>query len=201
MTIIDSFKANATSVEFTWPADVIGLERIMLSAHGDLQRLLSSFFARPIEINRIYAHTSPRTHVASPEAPLTQNREVHLLCSRKTVCVATSTVTITSPLCERLFLDEKYAIGQMFRKMGTAPEFALLDCGASIENGKRKLWRRYILATEGFECDITEVFPDRDMFLRGESWLEEALDHDAHHRNQDLPHAGSDAHHIAANLL
>jgi hypothetical protein len=59
MAVIDSFKANTTSVEvfilvflvhirvsksyqlqFSWPADVTGLERIMLSAHGDLQRLL-----------------------------------------------------------------------------------------------------------------------------------------------------------------
>jgi len=26
--------------QFSWPADISGLERIMLSAHGDLQRLL-----------------------------------------------------------------------------------------------------------------------------------------------------------------
>ncbi|KAI0048734.1 hypothetical protein FA95DRAFT_1005763 [Auriscalpium vulgare] len=173
MAVIDSYKANSTSVEFTWPVDVTGIERIMLSAQGDLQRLLSSFFARPIDINRIYAHTSPRTHPASEERPLTQRREVHLLCARKTACVATSTVTITAPQCERLFLDEKFAIGQMFRKLQRTPEFALLDCGAGVENGKRTLWRRYVLATEGFECDITEVFPDRDMFLGGEAWLEE----------------------------
>ena len=64
MAIIDTFKANTTSVEvlyllvihpsqeslitclqFSWPADLSGLERIMLSAHGDLQRLLRLGFA------------------------------------------------------------------------------------------------------------------------------------------------------------
>jgi len=131
----------------------------------------SAFFARAINIKTIYAHTSPRTHVASPEEPITQRREVHLLCGGKSACIATSAVTITAPLCERLFLDEKFAIGQMFRKMQTLPQFALLECGSRLEDGRRVLWRRYTLSTEGFECDITEVFPDRDMFVLGEQWL------------------------------
>ncbi|KAA1468902.1 hypothetical protein DENSPDRAFT_915591 [Dentipellis sp. KUC8613] len=175
MAVIDSFKTNTTSVTYTWPVDVSGIERIMLAAQGDLQRLLSAFFARTITINPIYAHNSPRTHAASPEEPLTQRREVHLVCARKTVCVATSTVTITTPQCERLFLDEKFAIGQMFRRMGQVPVFALVACGSGDENGKRRLWRRYTLTMEGFECDITEVFPDRDMFVRCEAWLSEGL--------------------------
>ncbi|KAF8475376.1 hypothetical protein DFH94DRAFT_761105 [Russula ochroleuca] len=171
MAIIDSFKANTTSVEFSWPTDLSGLERIMLSAHGDLQRLLSAFFSHSINIKTIYAHTSPRTHAASSEEPITQRREVHLLCNEKTACIATSTVTVTTPLVERLFLDEKFAIGQMFRRMQTPPQFALLECGSKFEAGKRVLWRRYTLSTDGFLCDIVEVFPDRDMFVQGEKWL------------------------------
>ncbi|KAI0267529.1 hypothetical protein BGY98DRAFT_1069187 [Russula aff. rugulosa BPL654] len=174
MAIIDTFKANTTSVEFSWPADLSGLERIMLSAHGDLQRLLSAFFSNSINIKTIYAHTSPRTHTASPEEPITQGREVHLICNGKTACIATSTVTITTPEVERLFLDEKFAIGQMFRKMQTPPKFALLECGSKFEAGKRVLWRRYTLSTDGFLCDIVEVFPDRDMFVQGEQWLSES---------------------------
>ena len=128
----------------------------------------SAFFARAINIKTIYALTSPRTRAASPEEPITQRREVHLLCGGKTVCIATSTVTITAPLSEWLFLDEKFAIGQMFRTMQRPPQFALFECGSRLEDGKRVLWRQYALSTEGFECDITEVFPDRDMFVLGE---------------------------------
>ena len=29
------------------------------------------------------------------------------------------------------------------------------------------------MSTEGFVCDITEVFPDRDMFMLCEQWLDE----------------------------
>lgn len=76
-------------------------------------------------------------------------------------------------MVERLFLDEKFAIGQMFRKMQTPPQFALLECGSKVEAGKRVLWRRYTLSMEGFLCDIVEVFPDRDMFVQGEKWLSE----------------------------
>ena len=135
----------------------------------------SAFFARTINIKTIYAHTSPRTHVASPEEPITQRREVHLVCGGKTACIATSNVTLTTPHCERLFLDEKFAIGQMFRKLQSPPQFALLECGSRLEGGRRVLWRRYTLSTEGFVCDITEVFPDRDMFVLGEQWFSSEL--------------------------
>ena len=57
--------------------------------------------------------------------------------------------------------------------MQTLPQFALLDCGVGFEDGKITLWRRYTLSTEGFVCDITEMFPDRDMFNLGERWLDE----------------------------
>jgi hypothetical protein len=61
--------------------------------------------------------------------------------------------------------------------MQTPPQFALLDCGSKFEAGKRVLWRRYTLSTEGFLCDIVEVFPDRDMFVQGERWLTEEEEH------------------------
>ena len=57
--------------------------------------------------------------------------------------------------------------------MQAPPQFALLDCGVGFKDGKNTLWRRYTLSTEGFVCDITEVFPDRDMFTLGEQWLDE----------------------------
>jgi hypothetical protein len=162
----------------------------MLMARGDLQRLLryvqdlptaeahadgrnSTFFAETITIKPIYAHTSPRTHRASPSKPITQKREVHELCMGKIVCVATSTVTITSEHCERLFLDEKFAVGQMFRRTGVPAAFDLLATGTGVDErtGRRTLWRRYTLGMDGFVCEIVEVFPDRDMFVRGTAWL------------------------------
>lgn len=171
----DSFNSTCTNVELSCvPEDTSGIERIMLAAQGDLQRLLSSFFARPIFIELVYANGSPRVRPASSEHPIIQSRQVHLVCASRIVCTATSNVTITNPDFERLFLDDKYPIGQTFRMMQRNARFALLDVQTQVVSGKRELSRMYTLETEGFLCEILEVFPDRDMFVRGEAWFTES---------------------------
>ncbi|KAH8111050.1 hypothetical protein DFH11DRAFT_1616701 [Phellopilus nigrolimitatus] len=165
MSFVDSYDASLTSVEYPWPKRVTPLERIVLSTRGNLQRILSAFFARPITITSVFAQTTPRP---------TQKRQVHLVCAGRSVCVATSAVTITNARCAKLFLQEGYAIGQIFRKMGVVPAFELLDVGLVGDSEKsNKLWRRYTLKIEGFAADIVEVFPDREMFTRAEEWLAE----------------------------
>ncbi|KAK0194680.1 acetyl-CoA synthetase-like protein [Armillaria mellea] len=169
----DTFSRTSTSVELSCPDDITGLERIVLAAQGDLQRTLSSFFGRPISIECIYAHTSSRELPASPEQPITQKRQVHLVCSSRTVCIATSSVAITSPECEGLFLDQKFAIGQLFRHLRCPPKFTLIDAETTVVGTLRELRRNYRLEIEGIVCDILEEFPDRDMFVRGQAWLDE----------------------------
>jgi len=183
----EPFNPIVTKFEYPWPKGITPLERIILSANGDLQRMLSAFFALPITIDLIYSQilTPNRpSSSASPSTPIVQKRQVHLLCEGRTVCVATSSVTITSPECARLFLEEKYAIGQLFRTLGTAPKFALLKIGTGEGNSdgfkgaqkneqghSTKLWRKYTLDVDGVACEITEVFPDRELFIHPEEWL------------------------------
>jgi len=216
MPAIDSFDAKSTSVNFSWPPEVTGLERIMLSAQADLQRLLSAFYARTINVDLVYSstfsdtsssdipskiHSSPIPSLlliptASPSTPIVQNRQVRLLCASQIVCTATSTVRITSPECAHLFLAEKFAIGQVFRKLGRPPRFVLSEVGVGPVRGVEKeetsgpmdkeeqLWRKYTVGTEGFECEILEVFPSRDMFVHGEEWLEEKI-HGREHQHSE----------------
>jgi len=187
---VDSYNAASTSVQFAWPCNISGVERIVLSAHGDLQRLLSAFFSRSINVSLVYSYTSAEDEsgksisydhptstlpTASTATPLTQRRQVHLLCGNTVVCVATSNVRVTAAKPADLFFEQKYAIGQVFRKLGVIPEFELLEVGLDGLGGPGSLWRKYRLFTDGFECDILEVFPNRDMFLRGEAWLNEKL--------------------------
>lgn len=141
-------------------------------SHSD-QIISSLFFGRPILIDCIYANTGARNKPASPENPITQTRQVHLVCASRTVCVATSHVTLTSPTTERLFLDDKFPIGQLFRQMGRPPTFSLLDVSTEVVDGTCELRRTYTLQAEGVLCEILEVFPDREMFVRGETWLKE----------------------------
>ena len=123
---------------------------------------------------------------AAPETPIVQTRQVHLQCNGKIVCTATSTVRITSPETAHLFLQEKYAIGQMFRRLEKVPAFELLCVGlGAVREGEKRgsfvvaeadrrssqLWRKYTLIVPHFECEILEVFPAREMFLGAERWL------------------------------
>lgn len=133
----------------------------------------SAFFARTITIECIYTKTSPRGSGASTDHPIEQERQVHLKCGPRILCIATSSVIVTSPECERLLLDEKFALGQIFRHLRTYPEFTLLDVDAQLASGKRELRRTYQLETPGIKCKILEVFPDRDMFDKGEAWLDQ----------------------------
>lgn len=121
----------------------------------------------------MHAHTSPSDAPASPAAPIVQERRVHLRCGARVVCVATSRVTLTAPEPARLLLAERFALGQLFRALRCAPAFELLAVDARVgPDGRRELSRRYRLGTEGCECEIEEVFPDREMFVLGERWLD-----------------------------
>lgn len=204
MTSFDTYNAKTTSISFPWPASVTGVERIALSAQGDLQRVLSAFFSRPIVIALVYSHTLRQRSLstapepltlpnpqavasASPASPITQTRQVHLQCGGKIACTATSIVRITSPEIAHLFLEEKYAIGQMFRRLEKVPAFELLSVGTGpvidedgqfcVSQGKTasstgdQLWRKYKLTIPHFECQILEVFPSRWMFEDGEAWI------------------------------
>ncbi|KAJ8516174.1 hypothetical protein ONZ45_g6511 [Pleurotus djamor] len=163
----DTFNASSTNVKVKCPSDMSGLERILVTAQGNLQRLLSTFFGKPIHVETVYSRTGPRLQPASPESPVRQDRQVLIKCNSHTVCIATSTVIITSPRVEQLFLDEKYPIGQLFRKLGVTPDFQLINVEVVYDAGRRELERTYKLSTEGVTCTILEVFPDRDMFLHG----------------------------------
>ncbi|KAJ3789049.1 hypothetical protein GGU10DRAFT_392934 [Lentinula aff. detonsa] len=168
----ESWGTTRTVVRIEHPERYSGLERIMLAAQGDLQRLLSAFFADIVDVEVLYATNTPRTAPASPSSPIIQTRKVQLKCRSAIVCTATSTVTLTSPECERLILDAKFAIGQTFRQMKQVPEFTLknVEVEESAE-GEEELRRTYTLMSPGIECEILEVFPSREMFVDGEEWL------------------------------
>ncbi len=77
----------------------------------------------------------------------------------------------------------------MFRRIGKLPDFELMKGGvgpcmyndpdvpsfspsANPDSESVELWRKYKLTASGFECEIVEVFPDRDLFIGGAAWLD-----------------------------
>jgi len=101
----------------------------------------SSYFNVPITVKRVYvSQTADPRPTPTTDNPIVQHRRVHLLTApfslqpytaltpipgaenkvpqQRVVCVATSKVRISSELAAQKFLDEKYAIGQVFRILG-----------------------------------------------------------------------------------
>ncbi|ELU44706.1 branched-chain alpha-keto acid dehydrogenase E1-alpha subunit [Rhizoctonia solani AG-1 IA] len=154
-----------TCLQFDWPAEITGLERIALTAKGDLQRTLS--------VQRIWeTPASGPVSSASPETPVTQTRRVNLMCEGHVACVCISTIKMSTQETAHLFLEEKFAIGQMFRRMSKPAAFQLISAGVEPSlagHGQENLWRTYTLKTDGFECEIKEIFPDRRMFASPQS--------------------------------
>jgi hypothetical protein len=99
------------------------------------------------------SETPDPRHSPTAENPIIQHRKVHLLSAPKSIrpdvlvndsshkpianerilCIATSRVRITSEIAAQKFLDEKYAIGQVFRILGrvVCPFLSLLPCHRS----------------------------------------------------------------------
>ncbi|KAJ3727616.1 hypothetical protein C8R42DRAFT_342639 [Lentinula raphanica] len=77
-------------------------------------------------------------------------------------CIVTSTMTLTSPECEELILDNKFAIRQTFRPVS---DFVLKKVEVEeFENDEEELRRTYTLTSLGIEGEILKVSPSRDMF-------------------------------------
>ncbi|CAE6442938.1 hypothetical protein ACGC1H_007599 [Rhizoctonia solani] len=170
-----------TVIEMEWPDEITGVERAALVSQGNLRQTLQSHFNRDIEVHRIWeTPTSGSGPTASAATPFEQARRVHLVCESHVICVCISTLRITSPHAAHLIADDHLTVGEAFRALARQPgakaEFDLLEVGLEeVEDGKESLWRRYILRAEGFECDIREIFPDREMFAGSEAWLTNQL--------------------------
>ncbi|KAG8861735.1 hypothetical protein FRB96_002693 [Tulasnella sp. 330] len=167
----DRFSPMETFFDFSWPETITGLERIALTATGNLQRFLSVYFGKPIRVEEIWEiPASGHWTAASPEHPVTKVREVNLLCEGAVVCLCLSTIKMTTPETAKLFLEDGVAVGQMYRTLGRVPTFTLTDVSVHENlSGVEHLARSYCLSTEGFECEIREIFPDRRIFT-GECW-------------------------------
>ncbi|KAH7100462.1 hypothetical protein BKA62DRAFT_245660 [Auriculariales sp. MPI-PUGE-AT-0066] len=149
MSSNDSFTASTTSFQYAWPESITGIERVLLSANGDLQRVLSAFFAKPIEAeilgtssnfghvetlkaNDVVDETHSKPDSYSEPASLTQKRSINLLCDGVVVCHAKSVVVASSPKAMEL-LKQGYFLGQITRILQQIPQFSLKEVNVWTE--------------------------------------------------------------------
>jgi len=133
------------------------LDRMVLTANGNLQRLVSSYYDSPVEVVIDEAGTcfSHSTDDLSQHS-ITCDRLVHLTVHNQTFCTAKSVVTVRCKTCQELVVSGSVGIGQLFRYLDILPEFELHDA-APYETGG--FWREYSLTCPQLSCRIHENFP------------------------------------------
>ena len=162
------------------------MERIALTANGNLQRIFSSFYDAPVHVHVDFCvrRDSCGEHKGKAQIGLNDangldsttsnsaqnqhsdavwDRVVHIYVHGKTFCKATSTIRVQSPVCVRLIEDGKVGLGQLFRYLNKLPTFSLLDAGrtesCSVSNEFHGgMWRTYELQCEEMTCLIHEEF-------------------------------------------
>ncbi|KAJ3284855.1 hypothetical protein HDU79_007821 [Rhizoclosmatium sp. JEL0117] len=165
----DIMSMRETSVSL--PDDYSPLERILLTANGNVQRILSAFYNSPVTVKIIKnERTVPEKNAvgttSSSGTILAEfDRHVELICANQVLCTATSTVTLWNPEYLRLVVEEKIGIGQLFRYLNILPNFELLQVGRDGDS----FWRVYTLSSgNDVKCVLKEVFP-ADVFERPSS--------------------------------
>jgi hypothetical protein len=119
------------------------MERIALTANGNLQRIFASYYDTPVTVKVISCvlRQSPPHHHQQQEQEYNNNnnegenntmvwdRVVHIQIYNQTVCKATSVIQVNCPTCCELITSHTVGIAQMFRYLNRLPTFTLLNAG------------------------------------------------------------------------
>lgn len=137
------------------------LDRMALTANGNLQRLVSSYYDAPVQV--LVDHCCPLEEdrpVANGCGSRPQckkwDRVVHLTVHNQTFCTAHSIITVFDPLCQELVESGAVGLGQLFRFLDILPEFDLHNAAPYPSEGG--FWRKYTLKCAELSCDIHEDF-------------------------------------------
>ena len=145
----DIMSHRETCVEL--PKDFLPLERILLTANGNVQRILSAYFNTKVSVEII---SNIQILSTKKEQVFDRKVELRIYDQSTIVCEAFSQITITDPHILDLILNQGIAIGQLFRYLNILPQFKLLQVGRSNES----FWRNYTLSASGIHCEIKEIF-------------------------------------------
>jgi len=149
------------------------MERILLSANGNLQRLISSYHNSPVTVS---IRKNERVAYGS------YDREVVMSILGVVFARATSKVSLERDECIAAVEEQKVGIGQLFRHFNILPQFDLLHAGHTESNdsgpeltGVECLWRDYVLRAPGITCNIHEVIRSDVFELQMPEGYEEAV--------------------------
>ncbi|CAM9613668.1 unnamed protein product [Discosporangium mesarthrocarpum] len=123
------------------------VERIVLTANGNLQRVISSYYNAAVSVSIVKCDET---------GDATYDREVTLSVNGRKLCTAKSIMVLHSPACVKAVRGGEVGIGQLLRLLEVLPSFELLNAGRTSAGG---FWRVYDLHSRHFSCRIHEEFP------------------------------------------
>ncbi|CAM9553667.1 unnamed protein product [Ectocarpus fasciculatus] len=151
------------------------MERVVLTANANLQRVISSYYNSPVTVDVIFC-----TEVEQG----VYEREVEISILGHVFCVAKSLVVVHNPACAEAVKTGRVGLGQLFHSLNILPSFELLNAGRRVGrserfqgtrdtiNGEKEeeytgedggFWRLYDLRSGHVSCRIYEEFPP-DLF-------------------------------------
>ena len=158
--LVTSIALNGKMLNEKFVADppFSALDRIILTANGNLQRIISSYYDAPVEVKVVSCIERPPIFCESDKpclVPGIWDRKVELEVSDMKFCTATSEITVHEPHCAELVRNGKVGLGQLFRYLDKLPTFDLMNAGRTSEGG---MWRLYELKSNELTCSIFEEF-------------------------------------------
>eukprot|EP01040_Poterioochromonas_malhamensis_P004511 gene4511-4835_t len=96
------------------------IERIVLSANGNLQRILSAYHGTPVHIDVLKCVMLDSN---------TFHREVNLMIGDRKLGSARGEIQVNCERCLQDISSKKVGVGQLFRYLGVLPSFKLLAVG------------------------------------------------------------------------
>lgn len=125
------------------------LDRLILTANGNLQRLIASYYDADVSV-RVEGCACRRSNRN------VWDRTVHLKVLGVEFCRAESEVTIHEEAYQELVASGQVGLGQLFRYLNILPMFLLRDAGVNPTTGG--IWREYTLQCDALTCQIREEF-------------------------------------------
>lgn len=122
------------------------MERVVLTANGNLQRIMSAHYDAPVYVHVIKCDRLNAT---------TFDRSVDLVVADRTFCTAIGTIELYSEDCTKAIEERNVGVGQLFRYLGVLPSFTLLQAGRKADGC---LWRQYELSCPQLRCRFVETF-------------------------------------------
>ncbi|KAJ2310394.1 hypothetical protein IWW52_002919, partial [Coemansia sp. RSA 2704] len=93
------------------------VQRIMLMANGNLQRVLSAYYNLPVSVEVVHSAPEAPRAPADAKLPVRYTRHINLVCNRTVVCSAQSSVELLTRKAADLVIVDGVGIGQLFRYM------------------------------------------------------------------------------------